>query len=106
MRARLEEEPEPGEDPDEDEPAATAPGTLVPTVDGDSSRTFEYRTELLSAAEVTDGSTLADRLTAASADGWDLVDVISAGERHAVLLRRAKRPERTTRPVGFAPRRP
>ena len=50
-----------------------------------------------------DGTTLADRLTRASADGWDLVEIIGAGERHAILLRKAKRPERPGRPVGFAP---
>jgi hypothetical protein len=52
---------------------------------------------------VTDGTTLAAQLTGASKDGWDLVDIINAGDRHAVLLRRLKRPERNARQVGFAP---
>jgi len=103
MRERLEEEPEPDEEPDE-EPAsvATATGSTLPSVH-DGGREFEYRTDLVTAAEVVDGTTLAGQLTKASADGWDLVDIINAGDRHAVLLRRAKRPERNARPVGFTP---
>ncbi len=102
MRERLEQEPEP-EEPDEDEPAA-ATSTLVPTVGSENGgREFEYRTELLTAAQVVDGTTLAEQLTRASSDGWDLVDVIGAGDRHAVLLRRGKRPERSARRVGFSP---
>src|SRR5215472_5466738 len=105
MRERLEEEPEPDEEPDET-PAAvgTAPGTQVPSV-ADGGREHEYRTDLLTAAEVIDGKTLAGQLTKASGHGWDLVDIISAGDRYAVLLRRAKRPERNARPVGFTPPR-
>ena len=104
MRERLEEEPEPDE-PDEDEPATGAAASgLVPAVAAaDGGREFEYRTELVTVEEVVDGTTLADRLTRASADGWDLVEIIGAGERHAILLRKAKRPERPGRPVGFAP---
>jgi hypothetical protein len=102
MRLRSEEEPEPDEDPGE-APAATAvPTPVVPAVASEG-REHEYRTELLTAAEVLDGSTLAERLTAASAEGWDLVDVIPAGDQHAVLLRRQKSPQRGPRPVGFAP---
>lgn len=103
MRERLEEEPEPDEDPDETPGAvATAPGAQLPSV-AEGGRDYEYRTDLLSAAEVIDGQTLAGLLTKASSDGWDLVDIISAGDHYAVLLRRAKRPERNARPVGFAP---
>jgi hypothetical protein len=103
MRERLEEEPEPDGEPDE-EPAAvaTAPTPQVPSVAG-ASREYEYRTDLLTTAEVIDGSTLAGRLTRGSEDGWELVDIINAGDRHAILLRRAKRPERNSRPVGFTP---
>jgi hypothetical protein len=72
----------------------------------DGGREYEYRTDLVTAAEVTDGSTLAGQLTKASAEGWDLVDIINAGDRFAILLRRAKRPERNARPVGFTPPRP
>lgn len=105
MRERLEEEPEPDEEPDETPAAvATAPGGQVPSV-SDGGREHEYRTDLLTAAEVVDGATLAGQLTKASADGWDLVDIINAGDRYAVLLRRAKRPERSARPVGFTPPR-
>ena len=102
MRLRSEEEPEPDEDPGEEPPAGVATAPLVPSVASDG-REFVYRTELLSAAQVTDGITLADRLTAASAEGWDLVDVIPAGDSHTVLLRRVKEPQRESRQVGFAP---
>jgi hypothetical protein len=103
MGERLEEEPEPDEEPDET-PAATAPGTLVPSVTGgDGGREFEYRTELVTAAQITDGNTLAEQLTKASTDGWDLVDIVNAGERHAILLRRAKKPSAGSRLVGFLP---
>jgi hypothetical protein len=105
MRERLEEEPEPDEEPDESPDAvATAPAVSVPSV-AEGGREHEYRTELLTAEDVVDGKTLAGQLTTASADGWDLVDIINAGDRYAVLLRRAKRPERSTRPVGFTPPR-
>ena len=104
MRERLEEEPEPDEEPDERPAAAPAPGGHVPSV-ADGGREHEYRTDLLTADDVVDGRTLADQLTRASADGWDLVDIISAGDRYAILLRRVKRPERNARPVGFTPPR-
>lgn len=101
MRCRSEEEPEPEEDPGQ-EAQATGPTHVLPSVASEG-REHEYRTELLTTAQIVDGNTLADRLTAASSDGWDLVDVIPAGERHAVLLRRHKQPQRGSRPVGFAP---
>jgi hypothetical protein len=103
MRERLEEEPEPDEEPEEEpDGAAATAGAPLPSV-ADGGREFEYRTELVTAAQVVDGTTLATQLTSASADGWDLVDIVNAGERHAILLRRAKRPERNARPVGFTP---
>jgi hypothetical protein len=106
MRERLEEEPEPDEEPDETPAAAAStPSTPLPSV-MDGGREFEYRTELVTAEQVVDGSTLAGQLTKASADGWDLVDIINTGDRHAILLRRGKRPERSSRPVGFTPLRP
>jgi hypothetical protein len=102
MRERLEEEPEPEEEPDVETATAVAPSPPLPSV-ADVGREFEYRTKLVTAAQVTDGTTLAEELTNASADGWDLVDIISAGERHAILLRRVKRPDRVERRVGFLP---
>ena len=102
MRARLEEEPEPDEEPEPGGAVATAGPTTLPSV-SDGGREYEYRTELVTAAEVLDGTTLADQLTKASADGWDLVEIIAAGDRHAILLRRGKRPSRQMGPVGFSP---
>ncbi|HKA47957.1 MAG TPA: hypothetical protein VKK19_00025 [Candidatus Dormibacteraeota bacterium] len=102
MGEPVEEQPEPDEEPEpEAPPAASATSTLVPTV-GDAGREYEYRTELVTAAQVLDGATLPERLNRASTDGWDLVDIIVAGDRHAILLRRAKRPQRSARQVGFA----
>ena len=102
MLERVEEEPEPEPEPDETPPAAAATSTLVPTV-GDTGREFEYRTELVTATQVLDGKTLPEQLSKASTDGWDLVDIIVVGDRHAILLRRARRPEQSNRRVGFAP---
>lgn len=101
MRARLEEEPEPDE-PEPEGPVATAAGPMVPSVP-DGGREYEYRTELVTIAQVVDGTTLAEQLNKASSDGWDLVEIIPAGDRHAILLRRTKRPEPRVRPVGFSP---
>lgn len=98
MRVRTEEEPE----PDEHDAPAGSTDTMVPSVPT-ASHEFEYRTELVTADQVLDGKTLADQLTKASSDGWDLVEIIGAGDRHAILLRRVKQPGRRSRPVGFAP---
>jgi hypothetical protein len=106
MRERLEEEPEePEEEPDEEPESTPAPGRMVPSVASDGGREFEYRTELVTEQQVLDGSTLAERLTKASTDGWDLVDIISASSGHTILLRRTRRSERSARPVGFTPPR-
>jgi hypothetical protein len=102
MRFRSEEEPEPDEDPDEETAVAASPGPMVPAV-SPGGRDLEYRTELVTAAEVVDGSSLADQLTKASSDGWDLVEIIQAGERYAILLRRPKTSDREARRVGFLP---
>jgi hypothetical protein len=101
MRARSEEEPDPEEEPSPETPAS-ATATMVPAV-STPGREFEYRTQLVTAAEVVDGSTLAEQLTKASAEGWDLVEIIGAGDRHAILLRRPKDQNRESRPVGFLP---
>ncbi len=98
-------EPDDPDEPDE-EPGPNTGGSAVaaPQVsNGTGDREWEFRTEMLSLAEVTDGKTLADRLTAASADGWHLVDVVDAGERRVLVLRKPRKPERERRTVGFAP---
>ena len=77
----------------------------MPTVGGPVNREFEYRTDLLTVAQIADGKTLPDMLTTASADGWDLVDILDAGDRRVTLFRKPKRAERETRPVGFTVRR-
>jgi hypothetical protein len=107
MRERFEEDPDLDDDDDdldEGPVSVKAPRAIVPPPDG--GREFEYRTELLTSAQVTDGTTLSGQLTKASSDGWDLVDIINAGDRHAVLLRRLKKSERNARQVGFAPPQP
>ncbi|MDQ6920187.1 MAG: hypothetical protein M3170_01135, partial [Candidatus Dormibacteraeota bacterium] len=99
---RSEEEPEPDEDPGEESAVAAPPGPMVPAV-GAGTREVEYRTELVTAAQVVDGSTLAEQLTKASGDGWDLVEIIQAGDRYAILFRRPKTSDREARRVGFLP---
>jgi hypothetical protein len=101
MRVRSEEEPEPDE-PDEEPAAAATRSPLLPAV-ATGGRDLEYRTELVTAAEVVDGSSLAEQLTKASSDGWDLVQIIQAGDRYAILLRRPKVSDREARRVGFLP---
>jgi hypothetical protein len=103
MRERLEEDPD--EEPDVESPPASTTATAPLSTVSSAAREFEYRTELVSDKQILDGKTLAEQLTKASTDGWDLVEIIAAGERHAILLRRVKRTERTSRPVGFTPRR-
>jgi hypothetical protein len=104
MRQVFEEEPDPDEEPEEPE-APEAPGVAaqaaVPSVTGES-REFEYRTEVLSTAKLTDGKTLARVLNEASKDGWDLVRVLPAADQHVVLLRKARSAARSDRRVGFA----
>ena len=102
-RSHSEEEPEPDEEPDEEpETASAAPAGMVPTVGGSAGRDYEFRTELLSIAQVADGKTLGELLTKSSADNWDLVDVIDAGDQRVILLRKVKRTPRDSRPVGFS----
>ena len=98
---------EPDEDPEyEPDDLPAAPTTLVSSpsnANGLGDREFEYRTEVLSVEEVADGKTLAERLAAASADGWHYVDVVDAGSSRVILLRKVKKTERERRSVGFAP---
>jgi hypothetical protein len=93
MRVRLEEEPEP-------EPESPRTTSTVPSVAPDS-QAFEYRTEILTTKQMADGKSLVELLNQASGDDWDLVEVITAGERHVVLLRKVKREPRENRRVGF-----
>jgi hypothetical protein len=104
MRERLEEEPDEDDEPDAAPGAAHSAGTVAPVPDG--GREYEYRTDVVTTAEVVDGKTLAGQLNQASTDGWDLVEIVSAGDQHAVLLRRVKRPERSSRQVGFTTQKP
>ncbi|HEX6488436.1 MAG TPA: hypothetical protein VF137_06125 [Candidatus Dormibacteraeota bacterium] len=101
---RSEEIPEQEPDEPEEEPAQAeqSVATLVPSV-GQAAREFEFRTEALSLAELTDGSTLARKLTEASKEGWDLVSVLDAGDHRVIVYRRGKRSERQSHPVGFFP---
>ena len=62
MTERAEEEPEPDEpEPDEEPGSAPSVASMV-TVGGSGSREYDYRTELLTVAELTDGTTLAEKL--------------------------------------------
>jgi hypothetical protein len=94
---RSEEEPDPDEEPEAAPTGQTGPPTPVVAPPG---REYEYRSELLSQDEIADG-TLVTTLNESAAEGWDLVEVIAAGEKRVVLLRRPKRGERESRPVGF-----
>jgi hypothetical protein len=105
MPIHLEEDPE---EPDEPEaPAgpdngAMAPARMVPTV-GLPGRDWEFSTQVLTVAQVADGTTLVKVLKDSGADGWELAQVIDGGDKRVLLLRRAKRPQHETRRVGFAP---
>ena len=105
MRTHLEEEPD---EPDEPESptgpdnGAMAPTHMVPTV-GLPSRDWEFSTQVLTVAQVADGTTLVKVLKDSGADGWELAQVIDGGDKRVLLLRRAKRPQREPRRVGFAP---
>ena len=104
MADRAEEEPEEPEEPDTpgQDNGATAPTRMVPTV-GVPGREWEFSTEVLSVAQVADGTTLAKVLKDAGADGWELAQVIDGGDKRVLLLRRPKRGQREARRVGFAP---
>ena len=106
MAPRLEEDPD--EEPEEPARPAQPDGArgqaagLVPSV-GVPSRDYEYSAKALTVAQVADGVTLLKVLHEAGAEGWDLADVIDAGDKRVVLMRRPKRPARESRRVGFAP---
>jgi hypothetical protein len=93
---------EPDEEPERTADAATALAAPLASL-GFPAREFEFKTEAISAVQLADGTTLAARLTEASQEGWDFVQVVEAGEKRFLLLRRVKRGERKSRPVGFFP---
>ena len=108
MAMGIEFEDDPDDDPDEpDEPEQPGDGSATATRPmlsvGLPSREWEYSTQVLTVAQVTDGTTLVKLLKDAGADGWELADVIDGGEKRVLLLRRPKRSERESRRVGFAP---
>ena len=111
MEMRLRSEDDPDEEPDEpdhpDHPGdgAALAGTMVPTV-GIPVREWEFSTQVLTVAQLIDGATLVKLLKEAGADGWELTDVIDAGEKRVLLMRRSKRSARESRRVGFAPPTP
>lgn len=94
------EEPEIPDEPEEE--PAPALQSSIPAV-GEAERPFEYSVQTLSAAELGDGSSLAERLNEASAEGWDLVSVVDVNGGKALVLRRRRRPSKESRVVGFAP---
>jgi hypothetical protein len=109
MRTRFEEEPEPIEvpdDPDEPEiepqPVASDGPALVPAVPATVEREYEYKVEVITLQQVVDGKTLPDLLSKASHDDWHMVEIIDAGEKKAVLLRKRKEAKPERRPVGFS----
>ena len=99
---RFEEDPD--HEPETPEPASDTrrPAGLLPSVELPS-REWEYRTENLTVAQVADGATLVKVLKEGAADGWELDQVVEAGEKRVLLLRRQKRQSRESRRVGFAP---
>lgn len=93
---------EPDEDPDNDDDAVSAAGP-APKVADSADREWEFKTETLELSEVSDGKTLAGKLTDAAGDGWHLATVVDAGDKRVLVLRRPKKPERKQRVVGFTP---
>ena len=98
------DEEEPDDDPDEPEQPedGAAPASHIPSV-GMPAREWEYSTEVLTLAQVADGTTLVKFLQASAAEGWELADVIDGGEKRVLLMRRSKRSGHESRRVGFAP---
>jgi hypothetical protein len=100
----MHDEEDPDDDPDEPEQPAdgVAPTSHVPSV-GLPAREWEYSTEVLTLAQVADGTTLVKFLQESATEGWELADVIDGGEKRVLLMRRSKRSARESRRVGFAP---
>jgi hypothetical protein len=100
-----EEEPEEPDEPDSPgspDNGAAAPTRMVPSV-GLPGREWEFSTQVMSVAEVSDGTTLVKALKEAGAEGWELAQVIDGGDKRVLLMRRPKRGQREARRVGFAP---
>ena len=100
----IHDEEDPDDDPDEPEQPAEGAAAVshVPSV-GMPSREWEYSTQLLTVAQLTDGTTLVKLLTDAGVEGWELADVLDGGDKRVLLMRRSKRSSRESRRVGFAP---
>ena len=102
MRSEEIPEEEPDEEPEPEPSGQGAVTTAVPSL-GFPVREFEFRADEVSIDDLGDGGSLAARLTQASKDGWDFIQVVEAGDRRLLLMRRVKRSERQARPVGFMP---
>ncbi len=103
MPDHAEEEPEEPEEPDEPGGADGAgPARMVPTV-GLPGREWEFSTQVMSVAEIADGTTLVKVLKDSGAEGWELAQVIDGGDKRVLLMRRPKRSAQEARRVGFAP---
>jgi hypothetical protein len=100
-----EEEPEEPDEPGSPEGpdnGASAPTRMVPTVSLPS-REWEFASQVLTVAEVVDGTTLVKVLKELGAEGWELAEVVDGGDKRVLLMRRPKRGGREARRVGFAP---
>ncbi len=82
---------------------APASAAVVPAVPAPAEHDYEYRVVVLSLEQVLDGKTLPERLSQASRDEWHLVEIIDAGDRKAILLRKRKEKKGNRHPLGFAP---
>src|ERR1700674_1275138 len=104
VKVSIHSEEEPDEDPDEPEQPAdgAAPASHVPNV-GLPNREWEYSTEVLTLAQVVDGTTLVKFLKTAGVDGWELAEIVDGGDKRVLLMRRSKRPSHEPRRVGLAP---
>ena len=108
MAMGLRSEEDPDEEPDEPEEPnhpgddGAAATRIVPSVSLPV-RDWEFSTQVLTVAQLVDGVTLVKLLKEAGSEGWELTDVIDAGEKRVLLMRRPKRSARETRRVGFAP---
>lgn len=97
---RADEEPEEPET-EPQSPSAPSAQAVVVAPAGAPGVAFEYRTEVLTAEQVLDGTTLPEKLAQESTDGWDLVDLIQAQDKHVIILRKPKKTDRGERRVGF-----